>query len=136
MKKDFEKAKKVIKDALGEGFSKTMKDYSTKWGSFVDKVVEKGDSIDVDFSKLIGLLQGLRFVKKNKSSKTKRLITALIIASVIALGLGLTIKSYEKIREGKTPEEKLKIFIKSLELDKLKDNPTVKKIRKELKSLL
>ena len=136
MSKDYEKIKNTIKNALSDSFSTTMKDYSKKWDGFVKKVVEKGDSVDVDFTKLIGLLQGLRFMKTKKSGKTKKLVLSLTIASIIALGLGLTIKSYDKIKEGRNVEEKIKIFIESLELDKLKDNPTIKKVRKELKSLL
>ena len=132
----YESARTVIKNVLGESASETVNEFIKKCEKVMHKIIEKGEKSNLDLSKILGLAQALHIIKKKKSSRAKRLIMALIIASLTALTIGMTIKSYAKVKKGKTLEEKIKIFIDSLELEKLRDNPAVKKIRDEIKSLM
>ncbi|MBN1923785.1 MAG: hypothetical protein JW791_03425 [Nanoarchaeota archaeon] len=132
----YEKARETIKNALNKSFSKQTKDFIERVEKVIKKIVNKGESMDMDLSKILGLIQGLHIVKTKKNKKTAKLVVSLIIASIIALSLGFVIKSYDSISKGKTPEEKIKIFIDNLHLEKLKDNPTIKKVRKEIKALM
>ena len=136
MEKHYFNAKKLVDNVLGDELNPKISSFVDKCDQVLKRVVKKGSKMNVDLSKILGLVQGLRIVRSRKDTRLKKLVIALIIASLTALALGLTIKSYAKIRKGRTAEEKIKIFIKSLKLDKLKDNPTISKIKNEIKSLM
>ena len=127
-----ERAKKAIMKVLNREVSSHVEDFSEKIESIAGKLVHRGKSMNLDLSKIIGLLQSLRIVRRKKiKNHEKKLVLSIIIASIIVTSIGLFLKSYHKIKEGSTAEEKIRIFIESLELDKLKDNPVIAKIRNE-----
>ncbi len=136
MEEGYERVRNVIKKALRDTFSLQIDDFVHKTEKVIKKVVKQGESMDLDLSKILGLIQGLHFIKGKKDKKAKKLALTLILASIIALSLGYTIKNYASIKKGKTPEEKIKIFIENLHLEKIRDNPTIKKVRREIKSLM
>ncbi|PIX42856.1 hypothetical protein COZ55_01695, partial [archaeon CG_4_8_14_3_um_filter_38_5] len=57
-----ERAKKAIMKVLNREVSSHVEDFSEKIESIAGKLVHRGKSMNLDLSKIIGLLQSLRIV--------------------------------------------------------------------------
>lgn len=137
MDADYDKLKELVIKSFKQAFMSSFKKHSKGLNELGDYLIERAEEVGVDSSRLKKALKKFKiFQRRKQSNKMKKLILTILLASFITVIIGLLIKNYEKIKKGKNAEEKIRIFIDSLELEKLKNNKTVKLLRKELKKLL
>lgn len=134
MKNGYEKAIKVLKSKIKDtNIIKQCENFAEKFSNAAKKIVKTGD-INIDLAKIIGLLQGLQIFKKN-GSKKKRIIYSLTIASLIVIATSLAVKVYEEVKGEEALKKKIKLFVKSLNIESAMNNPIVKKIKDEVKEV-
>jgi hypothetical protein len=96
----------------------------------------KAKELNIDIEEILRAFYAFKSVNKRKGSRVKQLLTMVSLTALVAVLIIFMLKAYPELHKEKKFKKKVKSFIKSLNIDKIKESDIVKQIKEEVKVLM